>query len=134
MQHYYLEALVFRERIYYSFYRSTLWTKSLCPSSAVEKCDQNDLNTAYIIKRPARGKTITLSKYNVEWTHIQIDKQSQSTDLDKYLLLEIFKEVAEGVRMQCGQEYLSEDEQDPRAANYTQWLRNDEKTFPLSAI
>ena len=44
----------------------------------------------------------------IEWTYIQIDKDSPSKELDKYLSLEMCKEVAEGVRMQCGQEYLTE--------------------------
>ena len=52
----------------------------------------------------------------VEWAHIQIGKQSPSTNLDKYWLLGMSKEVAEGVRMQCGQEYFPKDKQDSRAA------------------
>ena len=44
----------------------------------------------------------------IEWTYIQIDKDSPSKELDKYLSLEMCTEVAEGVRMQCGQEYLTE--------------------------
>ena len=43
-------------------------------------------------------QSIPLSKYRVEG-NIQIDKQFPSTELDKYLLLEICKEAAEAVKM-----------------------------------
>ena len=62
------------------------------------------------------GKLNTLRGCKTEWEHIQIDKQSPTTEINKYFPLEMCKEVAEGVRMQCGQEYFPEDEQDPRAA------------------
>ena len=43
-------------------------------------------------------------------------KQSPLTELGKYLLLEMCKEVAEGVRMQYWRVYFPEDEQGLRAA------------------
>ena len=59
--------------------------------NCVEKCDQNDLTQILpvLYKEMPEGKLNSLSEYQVELTHIQIDKQAPSTELDKYLLLEI---------------------------------------------
>ena len=64
--------------------------------NCVEKCDQKSLTQVLPIlyKDLPEGKLNTLSEYKVEWAHIQIDKQFPSTELDKYLLLEICKDVA----------------------------------------
>ena len=60
-------------------------------------------------------KLNTLSECQVKRIYIQLETIPLA-ELDKYLLLEMYKEVAEGVRVQCGKEYFPEDEQNPRAA------------------
>ena len=70
----------------------------------------------------------------IEWTYIQIDKDSPSKELDKYLSLEMCKEVAEGVRMQCGQEYLTEYEPEPRAAQSYTITKEGRKNIPTEDL
>ena len=60
-----------------------------------------NLNTVCTLQRLASRKTEHLKRAHVEQTHIQTDKKSPSTELDKYLVLEMCKEAAEGVWMQC---------------------------------
>ena len=63
-----------------------------------------------------------------------MDKQSQPTERGKYLLLEMWKRVAEGVRMQCGWERFLEDEQNSRAAKlYTMNLKGG-KNIPTENL
>ena len=66
--------------------------------------------------------------------HIQIDKQFPSTELDKYLLLEICKEAAEAVRMYSEWEYFPETEQDPRTAQLHTMIEEERKTFPQKTL
>ena len=75
LQHFYLEPLVFRERIYYTCYKSTflLYGQSHMPSfNCVKKCDQNYLTQILTVlyKVLPEGKLNTLSEYKVEWAHI----------------------------------------------------------------
>ena len=86
--------------------------------NCVEKWNQNDLTDILprLYRDLANRSLETLEDYKVEWTHVQADKHSPSSELDKYLLLEMCKQAAEGVKMQCGREYFPEDDQEPRAA------------------
>ena len=44
------------------------------------------------------------------------------------------KEVAEGVRMQCGREYFPEDEQDPRAEQLNTMTEEGRKNIPTENL
>ena len=61
-------------------------------------------------------------------------KQSSSTTLDKHLLFEMCKEVAEGVRMQCRWEYFPEDKQDPRTAQLYTMNEEGRKNTPTENL
>ena len=57
-----------------------------------------------------KGKLDILKNYNVDWTHVHMDKQIPSSELDKYLLNKMSVTGAKGVKMQCGREYFPDDE------------------------
>ena len=61
-------------------------------------------------------------------------KQFSSTTLDKHLLLEMCKEVAEGVSMQCRWEYFPEDKQDPRASQLYTMNEEGRKNIPTENL
>ena len=75
--------------------------------NCVERTDQNDLVTflPQLYEDLSDGKLDTLKHYHVTWTHIQMDKQLPSSDLDHHLLYKMCLNGAEGVKMQCGREY-----------------------------
>ena len=104
--------------------------------NCIEKGDQNGLTQILpvLYNDLTVGKPNILSEYRVERTHIQIDRQSTSTELDKYLLLEMCKEAAEGVRMECGQEYFPEDERKPRTAQLCTKTEEERKNIPTENL
>ena len=76
----------------------------------------------------------TLEDYKVEWTYVQANKHSPSSELDKYLLLEMCKQAAEGMKMQCGQEYFPADGQEPRAAQLYKMSIEERKNIPTENL
>ena len=104
--------------------------------NCVKKCNQNGLTQIppVLYKDLSEGKLKTLNEYKVQWTYIQIYKQFSSTELEKYLLLEMCKKVAEVVGVQCGQEYIPEDEQDPRAVQLYAMTDEGRKNIPTENL
>ena len=100
--------------------------------NCVKKCDENDLTDILprLYRDLANGSLEALEDYKVEWTHVQADKHSPSSELDKYLLLEMCKQAAEGVKMQCGREYFPEDDREPRAAQLYKMSIEERKNIP----
>ena len=47
----------------------------------------------------------TLKKYNVEWKHINMKANTPSSELDGYLLSEMCKDAAIGVKLQFFRDY-----------------------------
>ena len=99
-------------------------------------CNQNDLADMLprLYKDLANGTLETLEDCKVEWTHAQADKHSPSSELDKYLLLEMCKQAPEGVKMQCGQEYFPEENWEPRAAELYKMSIKERKYIPIENL
>ena len=98
--------------------------------NCVEKSDQNDLikilPTLHTDLKD--GKLDTLKEFSVPWTRIKMEQQKPETELDNYLLTEMCKEAAHGVKMQCAREYWG-DEREPRAAELHKMSEEKEKTY-----
>ena len=104
--------------------------------NCVENCIQNDLTDILprLYKDLANESLETLEDDKVEWTHVQADKHSPSSKLDKYLLLEMCKQAAEGVKMQCGREDFPEDNWEPRAAQLYKMSIEKRKKIPIENL
>ena len=70
-----------------------------------------------------------LNGHTFKWTN-----NPYQQELDKYLQLEMCKDIAEGVRMQCRQEYFPEDEQEIRAAQLYTVTEEGRKNIPTENL
>ena len=70
-------------------------------------------------------KLDTLLDYKVPWTHVNMAGNSPSSELDHYVLGEMCLTAAQGVKVQCEQEYCSDTEN--IRATQVHMLSKDEK-------
>ena len=59
--------------------------------------------------------TEVLRNFHVPWIHIAMEKQTPVSELDHYVMTKMYHAVAEGLEVQCYQEYCSETEEYYRA-------------------
>ena len=99
--------------------------------NCVEKTDQNELVVILpqLYADLSASKMDTLKDYHVKWTHIEMEKQQPSNNLENYLLKEMCVTAAEGVKMQCAREYWG-DERNPRVTELHKMTSDERKNLP----
>ena len=78
-----------------------------------------------------KGNLDTLSKYVVEWKHVSCDGKTHLilNYLEKYLIHQMCKKYADGVKLQCIREYWDDDEK-PRATQLHKHTEYQRKNLP----
>ena len=77
----------------------------------IEKGNQQDLVEMLpkLYMDLKQGKVDTLERYEVEWTHVQ--EHPPTGELEKYIIYQMCRLTAEGVKLQCGREYWKDERQ-----------------------
>lgn len=106
--------------------------------NCVERVDQNALCTIlpHIFQELQAGNLICddLKPFYVKWTHIDMEKQKPTTDLDHHLLKKMCEEAATGFELQCAREYWSQNEKTERATALHKLLPTDRTNLPTNNL
>ena len=108
--------------------------------NCVERCDQNQLvEILPILHNDLENKILrspSLEPYHVPWTHVDMEKQKPTTELDKFILDDMCTNAAKGVKLQCSREYwdthLNEDGQ--RASSIQNLNIGERKNLPTENL
>ena len=126
-------------RIYldYDHVRTTLADFTYCVAmpfqNCVERCDQNQL--VEILAKLHR-EAPCLKPYYVHWTHVNMEKESPTSDLDTFILNEMCINVAKGNHLQCSREYLDTQLSiaEERATSILQLTENERQNLPTEIL
>ena len=66
----------------------------------------NCVNFFLLYKDLLNQKLDTLKDYHLEWTHIPMKELKPSSDFNNFILNKMDVVAAEGVKMQCGRDFL----------------------------
>ena len=85
--------------------------------NCIEKADQETLCKVLpkLHQDLSNVRMDKLDKYHVEWKHVNMKANAPSSELDKYLLSEMCKDAAIGVKLQCSREYWDDKMESTRA-------------------
>ena len=104
--------------------------------NCVEQCDQNELLPVLkqLYDDLKEGKMDTLSKYGVQWTHINTDNLVPVSPLDNLLLKKMCLEASKGIHLQCAREYWETSEDKQRATALHELSEEERKNIPTENL
>ena len=76
----------------------------------------------------------TLEIYHVEWKHVNMKANAPSSELDRYLLSEMCKDAAIGVKLQCSREYWDDKMGSTRATQIHLLSAEERKHLPTNNL
>ena len=104
--------------------------------NCVEKCDQEYLCTILptLYEDLCNAKLNTLEAYKVEWTHVKMNQNVPTTDLDHYFLSQMCLAAAKGVKLQCSREYWEESDENVRATQIHKLSETERAYLPANNL